>query len=108
MIASAGSPTARLCWSKESTRARGALSRELPWEEVAKDYVFEGPARKKPLASLFGDKSQLPIDHFMLGPDWEEGCPSCSLMADHIDPAVVHLEQRDVAFVTVSRAPLAG
>ena len=66
------------------------------------------PDGKETLADLFGGKSQLIVYHFMLGPDWEEGCPSCSLLADHFDGAVVHLAQRDVAFVVVSRAPLAA
>ena len=59
-------------------------------------------------ADLFGNKSQLIVYHFMLGPGWEAGCPSCSYLADHFDGAVVHLAQRDVAFAVISRAPLAG
>jgi predicted dithiol-disulfide oxidoreductase (DUF899 family) len=69
--------------------------------------VFDGPNGKETLADLFGGKSQLIFYHFMLGPDWEAGCPSCSLLADHFDGTVVHLAQRDVTFVVVSRAPLA-
>ena len=68
--------------------------------------MFDTPDGKKTLADLFGGNSQLIVYHFMLGPDWEQGCPSCSLLADHFDGAVVHLAQRDVAFVVVSRAPL--
>jgi len=101
---------AHLAEEKAFTRARDALSRkrrELPWEKVEKTYVFEGPRGKETLADLFGGKSQLIVYHFMLGPDWLEGCPSCSLLADHFDGSVVHLGQRDVAFVVVSRAPLA-
>ncbi len=101
---------AHLADEKAFTRARDALSkkrRELPWEKVEKSYVFDGPNGKETLADLFGGKSQLIVYHFMLGPDWEEGCPSCSLLADHFDGAAVHLAQRDVAFVVVSRAPLA-
>ena len=100
---------AHLADEKAFTRARDALSRkrrELPWERVEKSYVFEGPNGKETLAGLFGGKSQLIVYHFMLGPDWEEGCPSCSLLADHFDGSVIHLAQRDVAFVAVSRAPL--
>jgi predicted dithiol-disulfide oxidoreductase (DUF899 family) len=100
---------AHLAEEKAFTRARDALSRkrrELPWEKVEKNYVFDGPSGKRTLADLFGGKSQLIVYHFMLGPEWEEGCPSCSLLADHFDGAVVHLAQRDVAFVVVSRAPL--
>jgi predicted dithiol-disulfide oxidoreductase (DUF899 family) len=100
---------AHLAEEKAFTRARDALSRkrrELPWEKVEKHYVFDGPNGKETLADLFGGNSQLIVYHFMFGPDWEEGCPSCSLLADHFDGAVVHLAQRDVAFVVVSRAPL--
>jgi predicted dithiol-disulfide oxidoreductase (DUF899 family) len=100
---------AYLAEEKAFTRARDALSekrRELPWEKVEKNYAFDGPQGKETLAELFGGKSQLIIYHFMLGPDWEQGCPSCSLLADHFDGAVIHLAQRDVGFVVVSRAPL--
>ena len=82
---------AHLADEKAFTRARDALSRkrrELPWEKVEKNYVFDGPNGKETLADLFGGKSQLIVYHFMLGPDWEEGCPSCSLLADHFDGAV--------------------
>ncbi len=100
---------AHLAEEKAFTRARDALSRkrrELPWEKVEKNYVFDGQNGKETLADLFGGKSQLIVYHFMLGPDWKEGCPSCSLLADHFDGAAPHLVQRDVAFVVVSRAPL--
>src|ERR1700681_1139491 len=101
---------AHLAEEKAFTRARDSLGkkrRELPWVKVDKAYVFDGPSGKQTLADLFGGKSQLIVYHFMLGPDWEAGCPSCSLLADHFDGAAVHLAQRDVAFVVVSRAPLA-
>ena len=101
---------AHLAEEKAFTRERDALSkkrRELPWVKVDKTYVFDGPNGKETLADLFGGKSQLIVYHFMLGPDWEAGCPSCSLLADHFDGTVVHLAQRDVTFVVVSRAPLA-
>jgi predicted dithiol-disulfide oxidoreductase (DUF899 family) len=100
---------AYLAEEKALTHARDALSRkrrELPWEKVEKNYVFDTPQGKQSLAELFGGKSQLIIYHFMLGPGWEAGCPSCSFLADHFDGAVVHLAQRDVSFVVVSRAPL--
>src|SRR5271170_7573321 len=100
---------AHLADEKAFTRARDALSkkrRELPWEKVEKNYVFEGTDGKETLADLFGGKSQLIVYHFMLGPDWEAGCPSCSLLADHFDGAAIHLAQRDAAFVVISRAPL--
>ena len=95
---------------KEFTRLRDELSRqrrELPWEKVEKQYAFDGPNGKETLADLFGGKSQLIIYHFMFGPDWKEGCPSCSLLADHFDGSLAHLAARDVRFVAVSRAPLA-
>jgi len=94
---------------KEFTRLRDELSRqrrELPWVRVEKKYVFDGPSGKETLADLFGGKSQLIVYHFMFGPGWEQGCPSCSLLADHFDPSVVHLAQRDVTMLAVSRAPL--
>jgi predicted dithiol-disulfide oxidoreductase (DUF899 family) len=101
---------AHLADEKAFTRARDALSkkrRELPWEKVERSYLFDGPNGKESLADLFGGKSQLIVYHFMLGPGWEAGCPSCSLLADHFDGMAIHLAQRDVAFVVVSRAPLA-
>lgn len=73
---------------------------------VEKPYVFEGPNGKESLADLFGGRSQLIVYHFMLGPGWEQGCPSCSFVADHIDGSVVHLAERDVTLLAVSRAPL--
>jgi predicted dithiol-disulfide oxidoreductase (DUF899 family) len=100
---------AYLAEEKAFSRARDALSkkrRELPWEKIDKSYVFDGPDGKETLGDLFAGKSQLIVYHFMLGPDWEQGCPSCSFLADHFDGAVVHLAQRDVSFVVVSRAPL--
>jgi predicted dithiol-disulfide oxidoreductase (DUF899 family) len=100
---------AYLAEEKAFSRARDALARkrrELPWEKVEKNYVFDTPAGKQSLADLFGGKSQLIIYHFMLGPGWEAGCPSCSFLTDHFDGAVIHLAQRDVSFVVVSRAPL--
>jgi predicted dithiol-disulfide oxidoreductase (DUF899 family) len=101
---------ALLVKEKEFTRARDALSearRALPWVKVEKNYVFEGPVGTETLADLFGGKSQLIVYHFMLGPGWVQGCPSCSFLADHFDGAAIHLAQRDVTLVVVSRAPLA-
>ncbi len=101
---------ALLAREKEFTKARDALSqqrRELPWVKVEKNYVFDGPDGKEALADLFGGNSQLIVYHFMLGPGWQAGCPSCSYLADHFDGANIHLAQRDVALVVVSRAPLA-
>jgi len=100
---------AYLADEKAFTRARDELSRKrraLPWERVEKNYMFDKPDGKQSLADLFGGKGQLIIYHFMLGPDWEVGCPSCSFLADHFDGAVIHIAQRDVSFVVVSRAPL--
>jgi predicted dithiol-disulfide oxidoreductase (DUF899 family) len=95
---------------KEFSRQRDEMSRlrrELPMEKVEKAYVFDGANGKETLADLFDGRSQLVIYHFMLGPGWKEGCPSCSLLADHFDGSIVHLAQRDVTFLVVSRAPLA-
>ena len=94
---------------KEFTRLRDRLSaerRELPWVRVDKDYVFEGPDGKETLAELFAGRSQLIVYHFMFGPGWEQGCPSCSFVSDHIDGANRHLPHRDVTLLAVSRAPL--
>jgi predicted dithiol-disulfide oxidoreductase (DUF899 family) len=94
---------------KELTRQRDALSakrRELPWVRVEKEYVFDTPKGKQTLADLFDGRSQLVVNHFMLGPGWKEGCVGCSFGADHIEGALVHLEHHDVTVVVVSRAPL--
>ena len=95
---------------KEFTKLRDELSRqrrELPWEKVEKQYVFDGPNGKQTLADLFDGRSQLIIYHFMFGPGWEQGCPSCSYLADHFGGSLVHLANRDVTLAVVSRAPLA-
>jgi predicted dithiol-disulfide oxidoreductase (DUF899 family) len=99
-----------LAKEKELTRLRDQLSaerRELPWARVEKDYVFDGPDGRETLADLFDGRSQLLVYHFMLGPGWEQGCPSCSFLSDHIDGANWHLPQRDVTLLAVARAPLA-
>jgi predicted dithiol-disulfide oxidoreductase (DUF899 family) len=101
---------ALLAKEKEFSHARDNLSearRALPWVKVEKNYVFEGSNGRETLADLFAGKSQLIIYHFMLGPGWVQGCPSCSFLADHFDGAAIHLAHRDVALVVVSRAPLA-
>ena len=95
---------------KDFTRRRDELNRqrrELPWEAVTRNYTFEGPEGRQTLPELFGGKSQLIVYHFMFGPGWKEGCPSCSFLADSFDGVVVHLAQRDVTFTAVSRATLA-
>lgn len=100
---------AHLQREKEFTRLRDELSRarrELPWLEVTEDYVFEGPEGPLDLSDLFGDCSQLIVYHFMLGPGWIEGCPSCSFWADNFEGIGIHLAHRDTALVAVSRAPL--
>jgi predicted dithiol-disulfide oxidoreductase (DUF899 family) len=92
---------------KEFTRQRDELSkrrRELPWVKVEQNYPFSGPQGNETLADLFGGKSQLIIYHFMFGPGWEEGCPSCSMMGDHMGGILAHLANRDVRFAAVSRA----
>lgn len=99
-----------LAREKELTRLRDQIGRErraLPWVRIEKAYVFDAPEGRRPLADLFEGRRQLLVQHFMLGPGWEQGCPSCSFMADHIDGMNVHLAHRDVTLVAVSRAPLA-
>jgi len=94
---------------KELTHLRDALSaarRELPWVKVEKDYVFDSPGGQKTLADLFDGRTQLVVYHFMFGADWKEGCPSCSMAADTFDGSFLHLAQRDVTLVAVSRASL--
>ena len=95
---------------KDFTRLRDQLSRkrrQLPWLKVDTDYVFEDLSGKLSLVDLFEDKSQLIIYHFMYGPDWEEGCPSCSFWADNFNGIDIHLRHRDANMVVVSRAGLA-
>ena len=102
---------AHLAKEKEFTHLRDRLSaerRELPWVKIDKAYTFDGPGGQESLSDLFDGRSQLLIQHFMLGPDWQEGCPSCSFWADGYDGFVVHLAHRDVTMVSVSRAPLAN
>ncbi|MEP1209759.1 MAG: thioredoxin family protein [Rhizobiaceae bacterium] len=100
---------ALLAEEKAFLRQRDELSakrRQLPWVLVSEDYRFETPDRQKSLADLFGDKSQLIIQHFMMGEDWNEGCPSCSFWADGVDGTTVHLENRDAAYVCVSNTSM--
>jgi predicted dithiol-disulfide oxidoreductase (DUF899 family) len=95
---------------KEYTRLGDDLARQrrdLPWEPVTKDYVFDGPAGPESLSQLFEGRSQLAVYHFMFGPDWEEGCPACSFWADNFNGIDVHFAERDVSFVVISHAPLA-
>ena len=100
---------ALLAKEKEATRLRDRVNAErlaLPWVKVEKNYVFDTPQGKKSLAELFDGRSQLIVYHFMFGPDWAAGCPGCSVLADHIDGALPHLEHHDVTMIAVSRAPL--
>jgi predicted dithiol-disulfide oxidoreductase (DUF899 family) len=94
---------------KELTRLSDELARErqaLPWVPVDKEYVFDTVDGPRTLAELFDGRSQMIVYHFMFGPDMDVGCPSCSAIVDHIDLPRVHLENHDVTFVVVSRAPL--
>src|SRR4030095_12357603 len=95
---------------KQLTRLRDKLAAErraLPWVEIDKEYVFDTPEGKVTLADLFAGRSQLVIYHFMFGPDWQEGCPSCSFISDHLHGPAPHLAARDVTQRMFSRAPLA-
>jgi predicted dithiol-disulfide oxidoreductase (DUF899 family) len=99
-----------LAKEKEFTHVRDELSRqrrELPWEAVAKAYVFEGAEGRQTLPELFDGRSQLIVYHFMFQPEWDEGCLHCSFWADNFDPNIVHLKARDVTLIAVSRAPYA-
>ena len=98
-----------LAKEKEFTRLRDELSRQrrsLPWEKVEKRYQFDSNHGKVTLADLFAGRSQLIVYHFMFGPGWEQGCPSCSYVADHFDGSTIHLANRDTTLAVVSRAPL--
>src|SRR6516164_7625019 len=95
---------------KELTRRSDELARrrqELPWVRVGKEYRFETDEGNATLADLFRGRSQLIVYHFMFGPDYTAGCPSCSMIADGFDGFVVHLANHDVTLSAVSRAPLA-
>jgi predicted dithiol-disulfide oxidoreductase (DUF899 family) len=98
-----------LAKEKEFLRLRDQLSherRELPWERVEKQYAFDGSAGTETLADLFAGRHQLIVYHFMFAPDWDAGCRGCSFWADSYNGIVPHLNQRDVTFAAVSRAPL--
>src|ERR671924_1994834 len=94
---------------KEHTRVADALARErreLPWVAIEKKYRFDADDGTRTLAELFDGRSQLLVYHFMFGPSYEAGCPTCSSMADAVDGLLPHLHARDVTFVFVSQAPL--
>jgi predicted dithiol-disulfide oxidoreductase (DUF899 family) len=98
-----------LAKEKEFTRLRDQLSqqrRELPWERVEKQYVFDASEGKDTLAELFENRSQLLVYHFMFAPDWEAGCKHCSWWADNFERNIVHLNHRGVTMVAISHAPL--
>lgn len=98
-----------LAREKDFLRLRDELSsarQQLPWERVAKQYVFAGPAGRETLADLFAGRSQLIVYHFMFAPDWNAGCPGCSFWADSFNDVIPHLQQRNVSFAAISRAPL--
>lgn len=100
---------ALLLREKEETHLRDAVNAErlaLPWVRVEKEYRFATPAGERGLADLFDGRSQLLVYHFMLGPDWEAGCPGCSFLSDHLDGTLPHLTHHDVTLTAVSRAPL--
>jgi predicted dithiol-disulfide oxidoreductase (DUF899 family) len=99
-----------LAREKELTRLRDQVARErraLPWVRIDKHYTFDTREGRRTLPELFDGRRQLLVQHFMFAPGWEQGCPSCSYMADHIDGMNVHLEHRDLTLEAVSRAPLA-
>jgi predicted dithiol-disulfide oxidoreductase (DUF899 family) len=94
---------------KELTRRNDELTRErleLPWVRLGKEYTFETDDGTKTLAQLFDGRSQLLVYHFMFGPEYTAGCPTCSAAADTFDGGVPHLNAKDVTFVCISRAPL--
>lgn len=93
---------------KEFSRQRDALSaarRTLPWVRLDKEYTFAGADGPVALRDLFDGRRQLLVYHFMFDPSWEDGCKSCSFIADHFDGMLPHLRARDVTLVAVSRAP---
>ena len=99
-----------LAKEKALTKSRDVLCAErsaLPWVKVEKEYVFDGPSGEVTLAELFRGRSQLFIKHFMMGPGQTEQCVGCSFEADHVEGALVHLENHDVAYAAVARAPIA-
>jgi predicted dithiol-disulfide oxidoreductase (DUF899 family) len=98
-----------LAKEKEFTKLRDELSqarRDLPWERVSETYEFDGPSGKASLGDIFEGRSQLIVYHFMFAPEWEAGCKHCSWWADNFERNVIHLNQRDVTMVAISRAPL--
>lgn len=100
---------ALLAREKQFTRLRDEINAQrlaLPWVRIDKEYVFDTEAGKRSLGDFFAGRSQLMIYHFMLGPGWPAGCPSCSFVADHLGGALTHLNNHDVSLMAVSRAPI--
>jgi predicted dithiol-disulfide oxidoreductase (DUF899 family) len=91
-------------WTREGEEI-SRLQRALPWERVAKEYVFEGASGPETLGELFAGRSQLIVYHFMFHPEDKAGCPHCSLRADGFDGLGIHLQHRDATMVVISRAP---
>jgi predicted dithiol-disulfide oxidoreductase (DUF899 family) len=99
-----------LAREKEHTRLSDELARqrrELPWVKIEKDYRLDTDDGEQPLAELFNGRSQLLVYHFMFGPSYGAGCPTCSSMVDGIDGLLPHLHARDITFILVSDAPIA-
>jgi predicted dithiol-disulfide oxidoreductase (DUF899 family) len=102
--------TALLDAEKKLVEARSAVvaqRRRLPWTRVEKEYAFDTPAGRQTLADLFDGCGRLIVYHFMFAPEWQQGCPDCSRLADHFDGMHGHLARRDATFAAISRAPLA-
>jgi predicted dithiol-disulfide oxidoreductase (DUF899 family) len=100
---------ALLAEEKQMTRLRDTLNekrRALPWVRMEKAYVFDTPDGRKTLSDLFDGRSQLIVKHFMLAPGQKDGCVGCSFEVDHVEPALQHIENHDVKFVSIARAPL--
>jgi predicted dithiol-disulfide oxidoreductase (DUF899 family) len=98
-----------LAKEKEFTRQQDALNAErrgLPWVKIEKEYVFDGPSGKVTLAQLFDGRSQLFVKHFMIGPGQKQHCVGCSLEVDHLTGLLPHLENHDVSYAAVARAPI--
>src|SRR5229473_7558325 len=100
---------ALLAKEKEFTRARDRLADErcaLPWLKIEKPYVFDGPAGKVTLSDLFDGRSQIFIKHFMMGPGATTQCVGCSFEVDHVEGILTHLNNHDVTYAVVARAPI--
>src|SRR6202167_883315 len=101
--------TALLAKEKEFTRLRDQMSAEqraLPWVRIEKEYTFDGPSGKVTLAQLFNGRSQLFLKHFMMGPGQKNNCVGCAFEVDHLEGLLVHLENHDLTYAAVARAPI--